>query len=136
LKSYTSWDVNIEGAYGRLYTDPSAKSGFGRVRGGFLWVRDPLFYSLGLTYELSDYSKATVGVQGEVLNLELGLWLQAGAMLDLANSARPGVMGAVGWSVIGAEVQGRDIEGQGMVPAAYVKLRIPLGIIGFGLRGR
>jgi hypothetical protein len=135
-KRYTTWDANIEGAYGRLFTDPAQSTGFGRVRGGVLWVRDPTFYSLGLTYEASDKSAATLGVQGEWLHLELGVWAQAGALVDVAHGARLGAMGALGWSVIGGEIQARDLEGQGMTTALFIKLRIPIGIIAFGLRGR
>jgi hypothetical protein len=135
-KRYTSWDADVEGAYGRIFSDPSHPSGFGRVRGGVLWIRDPHFYMLGLTYELSDRSAATLGLQGEYLNLEAGLWAQIGALVDVANGARPGGMLSAGWSVLGVELQARSYEDLGFVPAVYGKLRIPLGIIGFALRGR
>jgi hypothetical protein len=135
-KRYTSWDANIEGAYGRILSDPTHPSGFGRVRGGVLWIRDPHFLSLGVTYEFSDRSAATLGIQGEYLNLELGVWAQAGPLVDLAHAARPGGMFALGWSVLGVELQARSYEDLGFAPAVYAKLRIPLGIIGFGVRGR
>jgi hypothetical protein len=99
-------------------------------------VRDPVFLSLGATYELSNLSAATIGVQGEWMNLEVGVWGQAGPIFDVAHGGRPGVMAALGWSIFGVEVQGRDMQDAGFVGAIYAKLRIPIGIIAFGFRGR
>ena len=135
-KRYTTWDLNIDGAYGRLFTDPARGAGFGRIRAGVLWVRDPTFLSIGATYELSNFSSATLGVQGEWLNLEMGIWAQAGALIDVDGTPRFGAMAAVGWSIVGVEVQGRDVAGSGFVPAVFAKLRIPISIIAFGIRGR
>ena len=136
LKRYNSWDANIDGGIGRVF-DPGETTGLLRVRAGVLFIRDPHFLALGATYELSHLSAATLGIQGEYLHLESGVWLQAGPLLDVgSNKPRFGWMGSLGWSLLGVEYQGRDYNGNGYVSAVFAKLRIPLGIIGFAIRGR
>jgi hypothetical protein len=123
-----TWDLNIEGAVGRFYgSEAHAWTGFGRVRAGGLFIREPLYLSLGMTYEFSDLSKATFGVQGEVMHLDLGLWAQGGGLLDVAGHA--GGMLAVGWSLFGVETQLRQYDGLGSGIAVYAKLRLPISII-------
>jgi hypothetical protein len=123
----TTWDLNLDGALGRLLTDPGQWTGFGRVRGGILHIRDSLYFSLGLTYEISDKTAATFGLQGEVMHLESGFWLQVGGLLDI--QPKPGVMASVGWSILGFEFQYRNYEDTGPVAALFGKIRIPLRII-------
>ncbi len=132
-KRLLTWDANIDGAYGYIFGSKKTDSGFVRARGGLLWVRDPNFFSLGLTYELSPESVATVGVQGEAMHLDSGMWIQVGGQLDLEHKARPSGIVAVGWSILGVETQVRSYEGFGVAPAVFGKLRIPLGVIGFAL---
>jgi hypothetical protein len=134
-KRYTSWDANLEGGVGRVLTPPGETVGLGRVRAGVLWVRDPNFFSLGVTYELSHMSAATLGVQAEYLSLETGFFAQIGPLVDVADKGKLGFMTSIGVSLFGIEYQGRDYNG-GYASAVFGKLRIPLGIIGFGMRGR
>ena len=138
LKRYTSWDANIEGGVGRVLTGPGETTGLVRARAGVLFIRDPSFFAVGATYELSHLSAATVGIQAEYLNLESGFWGQIGPLLDVAAERNPrlGFMASAGISVFGVEYQGRDYNAYGFSSAIFAKLRIPLGIIGFGIRGR
>src|SRR2546426_330490 len=65
----TTWDLNVEGAYGRAFGNVDRMTGFGRIRGGILRVREPWFFALGATYEISDLTPATFGLQGEAMHL-------------------------------------------------------------------
>lgn len=116
----------MEGAYGRYFP---AREGFGfaRCRGGLLYSSDPIFYALGLTYEWSNLEDATFGVQAEVMQIETGLWLQLGGLMDA--HAHPGAMAAVGWSILGAELQLRKFDPDDYGFAAVAKLRIPVTFI-------
>jgi hypothetical protein len=122
-----TWDLNIEGAFGRYFGDSPVWTGFGRIRAGALFVREPLYEALGLTYEYSSLSKGTFGIQGEILHLDMGIWGQVGALLDV--SGHPGGMAAIGWSLVGVEAQYREYDGRGDGIAIYAKLRIPVSII-------
>jgi hypothetical protein len=136
LKRYTSWDANIDGGIGRVVSSPPETVGLLRVRAGVLVIRDPSFFAIGATYELSHLSAATLGIQGEYLHLESGFWAQVGPLVDVADKAKLGFMAAIGVSLIGIEYQGRDYNAYGYASVLFAKVRIPLGIIGFGLRGR
>ncbi len=127
----TTWDANVEGAFGATLATPARASGFGRARLGVLHIRDSLYLSAGFTFEASDRIPATFGVQGEALHLETGFWFQTGALLDVR--PRPGFMASVGWSVLGFEFQYRDYETLGPTAAVYGKLRIPVRIIALAL---
>jgi hypothetical protein len=124
-----TWDLNIDGAAGRFLGDDAKWTGFVRARAGALLVREPLYWSIGATYEYSSLANATFGIQAEVLHLDSGLWAQIGVLLD--TNAHQGVMAAVGYSLIGAEVQYRTYDGLGSGIAAYVKLRAPIGVIAY-----
>jgi hypothetical protein len=133
-KSYTSWGANLDFGVGRVLS-PGETVTMGRARAGVLVIRDPSFYSIGVTYELSQISTATLGVQAEYLHLDSGLWGQVGPLFDVGNRGKFGFMAALGFSLIGVEYQGRDYM-DGFSSVLFAKIRIPLGIIGFGLRGR
>ena len=75
---------------------------------------------------------ATFGVQAEYISDNSGFWVQVGALLD--TQPRPGAMAAVGYSLVGAEVQVRSYEGIGTIAALYAKLRIPIGFLAYELR--
>jgi len=131
------WDLNVEGAFGRAFEESARWSGFGRVRGGVTFINEsdlmsPTLITLGLTYELSDLSPATVGFQGEILSIGSGMWTQIGTFVDLAQ-VRPGFMASMGISILGAEVQLRGDDDQSAYWALYGKLRLPLSLIIFGL---
>ena len=136
MPSAMIWDLNLDGAAGRVFADPAYWGYFGRARLGVTWVRDPAFYSLGVTYDIGKDSYATVGVQGEAMHLSSGCWLQAGAMLDLEHRARPGGSFSLGFSVVGVELQVKDLPDHGWTPALYGKIRIPVGLLAFALTER
>jgi len=125
----TTWDLNIDGALGSTLGEGHALTGFGRVRGGILAVRDANVLALGLTYEYSNLQKATFGIQAEYINDNSGAWIQIGALLD--TQPRPGAMLAVGYSLFGVEGQVRSYEPAGVTYALYAKLRIPIGFLAF-----
>jgi hypothetical protein len=136
-RRYTTWDLNLDGAMGYAFEDDAHLSGFGRIRGGLLFVDErnftaPSFTSLGLVYEISDLSPATVGFQAETMSLSSGTWAQIGAMVDLVQ-VRPVFMASVGFSVLGAEVQLRGDDEQSAYWALYAKLRVPVSIIAIAL---
>lgn len=122
-----TWDLNIEGGVGSTI-DPGKVAGFGRIRGGMLAIRDNLHASIGLTLEINSLAPITFGVQAELMHLEYGVWAQVGAMLD--TKPRPGFQAAVGYSIVGFEMQYRDVGPQnGSGPyqvALFGKLRIPV----------
>lgn len=97
------------------------------MRAGVLFVRDPVFDAIGLSYEYSSLSKATFGVEFEALRIDGGTWGQLGALLDV--TGRPGALLSGGWSVFGLEVQVRSIAGLGLGATVYAKLSLPLGIV-------
>ena len=123
----TTWDANIDGAFGRYFGDSPAWTGFVRARAGVLFIREPFYNALGFTYEYSSLSKGTFGIQGEILHLDMGFWGQAGALLDV--SGHPGGMVAFGLSIVGLEAQYREYDGRGSGVALYAKLRAPISII-------
>jgi len=131
----TTWDMNIDLGYGRVFSDPGHWSTFGRVRAGVLHVHDTIYLALGATYDLSSLSPATFGVQGEFLHLESGFWLQLGGFIGTPG-ARPGGMAAVGFSLLGIEAQARSYDDLGSVGAVYLKVRIPIGVLVYGLTHR
>lgn len=129
-----TWDANLEGAIGGMFLGPTKVVGFARARLGALYVdeqdaRSPKFYAVGLTYEASNFLRATsaVGVQAELMLVKSLLWAQAGAVVDF--QPRPGFNLTAGWSIFGLEGQMRwDHErAQGeLVWGVFGKLRLPI----------
>src|SRR5262249_44010576 len=119
---------------------PGRLSGFGRIRGGLLFIDEhdlqaPMFYALGVFYDVSDLTPATFGLQAEALSINSGFWAQVGAMIDV--QPRPGFMASVGWSVVGIEGQLRwdkDKPTNGPEWALYGKLRIPIRVIALAMQ--
>lgn len=126
VKPRLGWDVNVEGGFGRYFPAHDA-FGFGRVRGGLLYSADPMFFALGATYEWSNLEPATFGVQAEAMHIETGLWAQVGGLVDL--QVHPGAMFALGWSVLGVELQYRKFDPSDWGFAAVGKIRIPVTFI-------
>jgi hypothetical protein len=120
-------DLNFEGGIGRHLGDSPTTIGFGRARAGVMFARWPVFTMIGATYEYNNLSPASFGLQGELLHLSGGFWGQAGGSVDI--HGKVGVMAALGFSVIGAEVQYRGYEDVGYGVALIGKLRLPLGVI-------
>lgn len=119
-------DLNLEGGAGRQFGDDPKTVGFGRARVGVMFARWPLFKMIGATYEYNNLSPATFGLQAELLHLSAGVWAQVGGMVDI--HAKAGVMGSLGFSVIGVEAQYRGYEDIGYGFAVLGKLRIPVGV--------
>ena len=130
----TTWDLNLEGALGWYFQNGPQFTGFLRARPGVLVIRDPLYFTVGPTYDWSPISPATFGLQGEILHFDKGLWAQVGGLVD--THARFGADLALGLSLLGVEGQYRSYENIGSVLAVYVKLRLPIGILVHALSRR
>jgi hypothetical protein len=126
MESRVTWDGNLEGGLGRVFSSPGETTIFGRARAGVTVVRGAFYDSLGLTYEVSRLSPATFGLQAEILHLTKGFWGQAGGMLDI--KGRPGAMVAFGWAVLGVEGDVRGLDTMGPAWAVFGKIRIPVSI--------
>ena len=124
-------DLNLEGGVGRFFGDPKATYGFGRARAGVMFARWPVFTMIGATYEYNGLSPATFGVQGELLHLSAGIWGQVGGMIDV--HGKPGVMGSLGFSIIGVEAQYRGYEEKDYGVAVIGKIRVPVGVLLYAL---
>ncbi len=133
MERQTTWDLNVELGYGRLFRDPAKWEGFFRGGAGVLFVRDPLFWVLRFTYDYSPRSNATLGTELEANWVETGLWGNLGLMKD-ANSRYWGGRASVGFAIFGFEGEYRGDASTQTYFAVYGKLRIPLGIIGQALR--
>jgi hypothetical protein len=132
-RKFTTWDASLDAGYGHQFGDNARGLWLGRAGAGLLFVRDPSFYTLGLSYEYSTLSRASLGLDAEVMQLDSGLWVQARASSDLDHGMRPGAALSLGWSLFAIEADVRSRE-SGAVTALYGKLRIPLGLIGFALQ--
>lgn len=128
-----TWDLNLEGGGGYVFGDVEKWSGFVRARPGVLIVRNDDFYQLGPTVEyLGMLKRPAFGAQVEYLHLQFGTWIQLGASID--TRGRPGGNAAVGLSVLGIEAQVREFDASPDPAFALIgKLRIPLGILVYGL---
>jgi hypothetical protein len=134
LRYANTWDVNLEGGVGSVFRDADRLAWLARGRFGALFVRDNSFWQVGATAEwVSSLNRPAFGLQGEYLHLELGTWLQVGGSLD--TKGKPGGMIAAGLSIVGVEAQFREFENdtEGHV-ALLAKLRIPIGVLAYGLR--
>jgi len=134
-------DLNLEGALGWV-PGRDHFTGFGRARVGVLVFIEPpdpraspVAISTGLTYDISDLSGATLGLQTELIHMGSGVWGQAGAMVDAITPSPVGMV-ALGWSLIGVEVQRRfyevdSVDGRDNLNdwGIYGKLRVPISII-------
>lgn len=136
LRYANTWDVNIEGGVGSVFRDSKRLTFLTRARVGALFVRDNHFYQVGATAEwLSALEGPAFGAQAEYLNLEMGAWFQVGGSID--TKAKPGGMLAAGLSIVGVEAQLREFDGDTDPHVALLaKLRLPLGILVYGIRSR
>jgi hypothetical protein len=89
-----------------------------------MYIAEPWYFTAGVTYEISTFSKAAFGAQAEVLNRWTGLWAQLGSAVDI--SGRPGVALSTGFSLFGIEAQERSTADHGWVPALFLKVRLPV----------
>jgi hypothetical protein len=137
-ESTTTWDLNLEGGLGHAFDSTGTFAGWGRIRGGLLWVDEsdvaaPMFYSLGVFTDFSSFdAHVSYGLQAELLSLRTGWWVQGGAAFDVAPN--PVLVGSLGWSVVGIEAQGRWDESSEPFLAVFGKLRIPIGVLAFAAR--
>lgn len=130
-----TWDLNLEGGAGYVL-DVEKWTGFVRARPGVLLVRNDSFYQFGATAEyLGLLRRPAFGAQAEYLHLQLGVWAQIGAAID--TKGRPGGMASVGLSLFGFEAQVREFDQTSDLTFALIgKVRIPIGILVYGLRTR
>jgi hypothetical protein len=130
LARRTTWDGNLEGGAGYAFAPESDWVGLFKARVGVTLVRDSLFETLGLTYQYSAFSPATLGGELEIAHAEHGFWGQVGGFYDL--SSHGGGSLALGWAAFGLEAQYRGTDaGPGF--GLYAKLRLPVSVIVQGL---
>jgi len=134
LDRATTWDLDVEGGVGRYFGSSDRWAGLVRGRAGILFVRDPVYDSVGVSFEYSSLSKATFGVEVEIARVDAGFWAQAGALLDV--SARPGGLISAGWSLFGLEAQLRSFPGLGLGVTVFAKVSVPIGIVAHVLGAR
>lgn len=133
MERRTTWDLNLELGYGRIFPSPPHWEGFFRGGAGVMFVRDPLFWVWRFTYDYSPRSNAVIGTELEANWVETGLWGNLGLMKD-ANSKYWGGRASVGFAIFGFEAEYRGDDTTKTYFALYGKLRLPLGIIGQALR--
>lgn len=132
----TTWDLNLEGGAGYVFGDIEKWTGFFRARPGILFVRNDDFFAIGATVEyVGLLARPAFGAQVEYLNVPMGMWAQLGGSID--TKGRPGFNGSIGLSLIGIEAQVHEFDRSPDAAFALLgKLRIPLGIIVYGLQTR
>ncbi|GAC1352255.1 MAG: hypothetical protein NVS3B20_15490 [Polyangiales bacterium] len=131
----TTWDLNLEGGYGAILKDAKPGVLFGRARGGVMRITDYSIVSvLGVTCDLSSRAPLAFGLQGELLHLELGLWVQGQGLIDL--KGHPGASVAVGFSLLGVELQTREYDDSGRAWGILGKLRLPVSLIYHAFQAR
>jgi hypothetical protein len=129
-KRLTTWDLNLEGGFGRRVDSDGDWGAVFRARAGVLLVREPRFYALGATFTAQRGFAPAFGIQAESTSSESGLWFQLEGLLDL--DGHPGGTFGAGMSLFGVEFQARDSQAgvQGIVLA---KVRVPISILAFAL---
>lgn len=135
---YIGPDVDLQGGLGYQYDTTAAIRntvlGFGRLRMGAMWIPTyPWVFSVGPTVELNTSTLPVWGTQVEVMNFGAGLWLRGGVGLDY--SAHPHFNAALGWSLVGVELNGFSAgpyDTHGGV-AVLATVRIPIGFLGYVL---
>lgn len=126
-----SWDLQPEGGVIAVGGPSLRYRGLGRLRAGVLVVREPLYQAYGLQLEGWGQSRLALGVQAELTHLWSGFWGQLG--VALASGWHPQFEASVGWSVIGVEGQMLVLPRGAYRWAFITKLRVPIGILVFGL---
>jgi len=125
-----SWDLELEGGV-VAYGDPGVRyRGMGRIRAGVLLIDEPHYLSLGAAFEgwgqVEAFTLETV--YSHILS---GLWAEAGLGVTLEKEFTLHV--SAGWSVVGVEFQKNFGDGPRDNLAVITKIRIPIGILVFGL---
>lgn len=125
--SLDTWDLGAEIGLGSRLVPGPGMVWFGRVRAGGLFIRDDLHWSFGLTADLARKS-FTTGLQGEVMHIQAGVWVQATiftSSYDGRNPAIfPGASLAAGFSLFGVELRGTWAGTPEL--GVFVKLRLPI----------
>lgn len=127
-----TWDLDaVVGAGPRLGGGETLV--LGRVRAGVLFVREPHFWSLGLTGEIASRRAFALGVEGGLTSDSNGTWVQLGASRALTRNAWSGHV-TVGWTLVGVELRGETGPQSGWQVLGV--LRLPVGIVAHLLRMR
>ena len=124
------WDLEIEGGYGLHSRRDVDNPWMGRIRAGVLEIQDPWFASLGLGFELGGLTGMGAGIHGVLSHYTTGMWAQGFANLSFERNAVVGA--AVGWSVLGIEMQ-VDPDGHDTNVLALLRIRMPIAILVYGL---
>ncbi len=129
MRPRLTYDINLEGGVGYLFSSPTRWNGIARGGLGVTWVKDPFWNTLRFTYEYSGLADATWGAQIEMAWFERGLWAQAGGLYDFKGPGHGGVMGAIGFAIFGVEGEYRGAEPTGKAWGVYLKARLPVSAL-------
>lgn len=121
-----TWDVQLEGGIGLQLADDVVFIGFGRLRGGLLWLLEPWLLFAGVTGEVGRLANYGVGAQLEVAHTENGMSGQLG--MTYADGARGIFHASVGYALLNLEWQ-HDFGGRYASNALFLKLRVPIGAL-------
>lgn len=118
---FRSFDIDLDGAIDLM----EANRYGGRVRLGLMEAHDELFYSAGLSLGRYTALGSVVGVEGEILALQSGLWFQPGLLYS--SSRDVSLKGSIGWSLIGMDLFVSPFSPEKL--AVNLKIRVPLRLI-------
>jgi len=95
-----------------------------RPRLGATFVKTPWFATVGTVVNFQTDHYTSFGLQAEIVHSEVGMWLQATAVVNVKGT--PDAFVSAGWSVLGYEHQIRD-------KAHVFKIKLPISMIYYGL---
>lgn len=125
-----SWDLELEGGV-LAYGHPGVRyRGMGRIRGGVLLISEPHYLSLGGAFEGFGQVEAAT-VYAMYTHLYTGLWAETGLGMTVEKEFTIHV--SAGFTLLGVEFQKNFGDGSRDNLALIVKMRIPIGILVFGL---
>jgi len=123
-----SWDFELELGVGFAVQGDLDDELLGRARGGVLFIQEPFFLSVGVTGEVGGLAGYGVGLQGDLIHLWGGYTFQVGA--EYAEGGAWIVHAGLGYAILSAEWQ-HDFDTD--ADALFFKLRIPIGIVFYGM---
>ena len=135
----TSWNLELHLGVRALSEPALDQPFFGRLGGGVLIATGSFYWTIDATVGLGDFSRLAFGAEAQLTHQRTGLWAGLGGARSVVRG--PLASASAGWHVFGLELQalpGADlgfedlVEGR-MAYALMIKLRVPVGILHFGI---
>jgi hypothetical protein len=129
LRHGISPELTISGGI-RIYDNDGDQTRwwFARARAGLAIYREPGFLLVGIAGQLGPLASSALGIEAEVLQSEVGVWVQGGVYpLDSAGGVT--VTGAVGFSLFGLEYQRRVSGDHAGDDTLCLMVALPLGVV-------